>query len=109
MYCGAIAGRVDDEGEISRNRFVENGSAGIDGVSYAGKAEPISYESLMAEENVPEEFGKFTLTYIADDTLAGRVSGKYTRAAFRPCRSLRAAEAGILRQNGSRGRGYHHL
>ena len=59
MYCGAIAGRVDDEGEISSNRFVENGSAGIDGVSYAGKAEPISYESLMAEENVPEEFGKF--------------------------------------------------
>ncbi len=51
MYCGAIAGRVDDEGEISSNRFVENGSAGIDGVSYAGKAEPISYESLMAEEN----------------------------------------------------------
>ena len=77
MYCGAIAGRVDDEGEISSNRFVENGSAGIDGVSYAGKAEPISYESLMAEENAPEEFGKFTLTYIADDTLAGRVSCKY--------------------------------
>lgn len=77
MYCGAIAGRVDDEGEISSNRFVENGSAGIDGVSYAGKAEPISYESLMAEENAPEEFGKFALTYIADDTLAGRVSCKY--------------------------------
>ena len=77
MYCGAIAGRVDKEGEVSGNRFVDNGSAGIDGVSYAGKAEPISYESLMAEENAPEEFGKFTLTYIADDTLAGRVSCKY--------------------------------
>lgn len=34
-------------------------------------------KASWAEENVPEEFGKFTLTYIADDTLAGRVSCKY--------------------------------
>lgn len=77
MYSGAIAGRVDSEGEVSGNRFVDNGSAGIDGVSYAGKAEPVAYESLMAEENAPEEFRKFTLTYLADDTLTGRVSCKY--------------------------------
>lgn len=77
MYSGAIAGRIDKEGNVTGNRFVENGAAGIDGISYAGKAEPVSYAELMAEEGTPEEFGKFTLVYMADDEIAARVACVY--------------------------------
>ena len=41
--------------------------AGIDGISYAGSAEPISYNRFMELENVPEYFGKMIITFVADD------------------------------------------
>lgn len=43
---GAIAGFVDfsdDNTEVLRNKFVDRGTAGIDGVSYAGAAYPIDF------------------------------------------------------------------
>ncbi len=45
--CGAIAGYADlsdDRAEILRNRFVDRGTAGIDGISYAGIAAPVDFE-----------------------------------------------------------------
>ena len=77
MYSGSIAGYTDQDAEVSGNRFVENGTAGIDGVSYAGKAEPVPYESLIAEENTPADFSKFYITYLTDDTVSARVYCKY--------------------------------
>lgn len=77
MYAGAVAGRADKEGELSGNRFVDRGQAGIDGVSYAGKAEPVEYEQVMAEEETPERFGGFTVVYMADDNITARVSCSY--------------------------------
>ena len=41
--------------------------AGINRASYTGKAEPITYDSLIAQTGTPEQFRTFTLTFIADE------------------------------------------
>ncbi len=65
---GAIAGKLDADGESTENYFVDTDDfAGIDGISYAGSAEPISYNRFMELENVPEAFGKMVITFVADD------------------------------------------
>lgn len=66
-FLGAIAGDWDREGALERNRFTGDGLAGVDGISYSGKAEPVSYVSLMETEGVPEPFHHFTVTYVADE------------------------------------------
>lgn len=46
---GSIAGYVDfsDKNvEVLRNSFVDRGTAGIDGISYSGKAEPVDFEKF---------------------------------------------------------------
>lgn len=64
---GAIAGDADlEKGELTGNRFVDTGTAGIDGVSYAGIAEPVDFEALRAVAGIPTEFVSFTLTLVAD-------------------------------------------
>ncbi len=45
-WYGAIAGHVDEKGEVRDNYFVSDTLAGIDRVSYALKAEPISYDAV---------------------------------------------------------------
>jgi hypothetical protein len=46
-WYGAIAGHVSESGEVRENYFVSDELAGIDRVSYALKAEPVSYEAVM--------------------------------------------------------------
>ena len=62
---GAIAGS-GDLADIRDNAFIDTGVAGIDGVSYAGIAEPMTFEALRALPDVPAEFAAFTLTLKAD-------------------------------------------
>ena len=67
-YTGAIAGRLSDGAECTGNVFVTSDTlAGIDGISYADSAEPVSYNRFMALENVPEYFGKMVITFVAED------------------------------------------
>lgn len=77
MYAGAVAGSVLEDANLSGNLFVDTGSAGVDGICYRGKAEPVGYETLMAEESTPVEFGRFLLKYMADDTVIGAVNAGY--------------------------------
>lgn len=68
-YTGAIAGRLTEGGTSNGNLFVESADfAGIDGISYADSAEPVSYRALMQLEDVPEYFGKMVITFHAEDT-----------------------------------------
>ena len=64
---GAIAGEIT--GEYSRNRFVSDTLAGVDRISYSGKAEQISYADLCALKNIPENFLHLTLRFVAEDTV----------------------------------------
>lgn len=47
-YVGAIAGDVFDNATVSGNRFAGESQGGIDGISYAGMAEPVTC-TLCAE------------------------------------------------------------
>ena len=64
QYAGAIAGF--ETGAFSDNRFVSDTLAGIDRVSYQGRAEPVAYDELVAETGVPQEFRRFTLSFVAN-------------------------------------------
>lgn len=63
---GAIAGTVADDGTLERNYFVSSSLAGVDGVSYAGQAEPMDFGSFVQLENLPDAFRSMTVTFRAD-------------------------------------------
>lgn len=60
---GMIAGKIN--GTAGKNYFVGDG-AGIDRISYTGKAEPISFKELCEMPSTPTAFKKMTLKFIAD-------------------------------------------
>lgn len=73
--AGAIAGT--DTGTFTNNVFVSDTLAGINGASYAGRAEPVSYETLTKEYSLPSEFRSFSLRFYADDELLREISFHY--------------------------------
>lgn len=66
-YIGAIAGDNDPDGRVFGNYFVSDEYAGINRVSYSGKAEPVSYNGLLETENIPSEFNTIKVRFILDD------------------------------------------
>ena len=62
-YSGSIAGKAN--GTVEGCVFVQNDIGGIDGISYSGSAEPISYDEMIKLEDVPEWFKKITVTFVA--------------------------------------------
>lgn len=66
-FSGAIAGKVDESGIVENNFFVSEEIAGIDRISYSGKAEPVSYQEMMEIEGVPDSFHKMMITFYADE------------------------------------------
>ena len=77
-YLGAVAGESD--GELSGNRFVSELLGGVDGISYAGQAEPVSYETLMTMEGIPQAFSTFTLTFTAGGEVVDTRTFSYGQA-----------------------------
>lgn len=75
QYAGAIAGI--NAGVFCENLFVSDTLAGIDRVSYQGKAEPITYEDLIKRRSVPDGFYHFTLEFMADGKLLHSVNFEY--------------------------------
>ncbi len=77
---GAIAGEIADDadGNVSGNRYVGDDVYGIDNISYADMAEPISYnELLLSAEYLPTEFWHLKVTYRIEDTYLGTEEVKY--------------------------------
>ena len=76
---GAIAGYVEDPlgGDVTGNTFVDEGTAGIDGVSYTGIAEPMSYEDFLQQDGLPLAFSKLTLRFMDGDTLVAQCDVPY--------------------------------
>ncbi len=74
-WKGAIAGEVT--GEAKENYFVSSTLGGIDGVSYAGKAEPQAYRDFVIAEELPGEFTDFKLTFATDTILVKSVNFEY--------------------------------
>ena len=75
---GAMAGWADAAGEsLSGNVFVHDTLGGVDGISYQGKAVPVSYEQLLQREGLPEQFRKLHLSFVADGVLVKEVEFEY--------------------------------
>ncbi len=75
-YVGAIAGKAAAD-SVTACRFVENGQAGIDGISYSGHAEPVDFSVIAAEDGIPAEFLRFTLTLSADGEVIAELPFDY--------------------------------
>lgn len=76
-FSGAIAGKVSDNAELADNGFVSEELAGIDRISYSGKAEPVSYQTLLQTEGIPADFRKMKITFYADDEEVGTAECGY--------------------------------
>lgn len=74
---GSIAGSVSDEGEIKNNCFVSDVLDGIDNINYAGSADKVRYEDIIASENIPEGFHKIIISFKADGELIAEKSIPY--------------------------------
>lgn len=71
-WYGAIAGHTEDGAKIRNNLFVSGELSGIDRVSYALKASPVSYEELMEKEGASsdlfaKEFDRMSVTFLLDE------------------------------------------
>ena len=70
---GAIVG--DSDGEITENYYLDNTDyGGIDGISYAGQAEPITYEELLAKTDSAEMFSETTVKFVKDGDVIAEIS-----------------------------------
>lgn len=76
---GAIAGTVDDprSGDITGNTFVDEGVAGLDGVSYADIAAPLPFDEFAAQENLPGAFKKITVHFNAEGSCVAEFTLDY--------------------------------
>lgn len=66
-FSGAIAGETGSSGEVKNNYFVSEEIAGIDRISYSGKAEPVSYQEMLKIEGLPNKFRMMTISFYADE------------------------------------------
>ena len=69
--------RLDYGDDIRGNFFVSTELNGIDGVSYIGIAEPVTYKELLETEGLPLRFRHLQLTFVADDKLVNRMEVEY--------------------------------
>lgn len=66
-YVGALIGQTDSNDNVKGCYYVDKNVGGIDGISYLGHAEPISYEKLRNADQVPKRFKSFNVTFVIDD------------------------------------------
>lgn len=76
---GAIAGWADMTAEdaVSENIYVHESIGAVDGISYMGRANAVSYEELMEQEGLPEEFTELKLSFRADGKLVKELKFSY--------------------------------
>ena len=74
---GAVAGDVDSGGTVSGNTFTSESLGALDGISYAGRAEPVTFDALCGTEGVPELFSRLELTFAADGVTVAVVPFRY--------------------------------
>ena len=76
---GSIAGQTAESGDryITGNYYVGDHTYGIDNISYAGIAEPISYQELLTVEHLPTDFWHLKVTYRIEDVYLGSQEVKF--------------------------------
>lgn len=75
QYIGAISGV--NAGVFTDNHFVSDTLAGIDRVSYAHLAEPVSYKEMQTMIKLPQSLEELTLRFVADEQVIKSQSFRY--------------------------------
>lgn len=75
--AGGIAGYLETEGTAKGNLFVSNDIHGIDNISYAGMADRISYDEVMAMDDIPEGFRRVTIVFETEDGVISETQVAY--------------------------------
>ena len=80
--CGAIAGYVNlnDESTVENNTFVSDDLQGIDGISYEGIAQKVDYLEFTENRELPRNFKKLSVSFIADEEIVKQIEVKYGEA-----------------------------
>ena len=81
-YVGTVAGSVDPEGTVTGNTFTQEALGAIDGISYAGQAEPVTFGALCAA-GAPETFAQLELPFRADGKEVAVVPFQYGKGIAR--------------------------
>ena len=68
---------MNGEGIIDGNSFVHESMGAVDGISYNGRATPITYEQLLSVPELPDEFRTLTLRFVADGETVKELSFRY--------------------------------
>lgn len=76
-WLGSISGDRDEDGAVSGNLYVDDGLGAVDGVTFRGEADGITYETLMQQEGLPSEFRSMTVTFLADEQMVEQVVCEY--------------------------------
>lgn len=77
-FSGAVAGWADVSGDaVTGNYFVHEHLGAVDGISYEGKAVPVTYEELLSREDLPEQFRSLRLRFEADGELVAEIEFSY--------------------------------
>ncbi|MCI9185176.1 MAG: hypothetical protein HFG61_09975 [Lachnospiraceae bacterium] len=76
-WMGSIAGGREETGTVQGNLYVDDGLGAVDGVTFQGEAQGVSYEELLQREGVPPEFRSLTVTFLADGQVVERVACRY--------------------------------
>lgn len=66
---GGVAGYLEKEGSAKGNLFVSDKIHGIDNISYAGVADRVEYEDIMAMDGIPEGFQRVSVVFEAEGRL----------------------------------------
>ena len=75
QFVGAISG--GNAGVFTNNYFVSDTLAGINRVSYASVAEPVTYEKMQRLQTLPQSLRELTLRFVADEKTVKTVSFHY--------------------------------
>ena len=73
---GAVAGSAD---VLEDNLFVNDELGGVDGISYAGKAEPIDMEDFLKLTGIPKELCTLTVSFVFEDGSVEAVQTEHGR------------------------------
>lgn len=79
-YVGAVAGMAEDITLLEGNVFCDETYAGVDGVTYTGRATRVTEKTLLATDGLPEEFFNRTLVFTADGETVAALTFTYGEA-----------------------------
>ena len=68
---------MDADAAVSDNTFTSERLGALDGISYAGHAEPVDFDTLCTTPGVPESFSRLELTFVADGVVVEVVPFQY--------------------------------